>query len=218
MAKQSRTKLTGLTFVLAGISVYGTWVIWLVTRTERPVNIPISMAIGHTRTSEFKLNMNAPYMIEIEVQKEKIPFETLNCLLGTAMAPMSSVLQECPDKPSVVKASWVLTSDGHIVAQGSTEDYRSGAWKNESISRELGHFQSQSGRRYVLDVNVLADGASLTPGNPRLKVEVHPEVYEANMVWSAILFLAMGVLVLVGVILLFVSLMKSRRERSSPIA
>jgi hypothetical protein len=47
---------------------------------------------------------------------------------------------------------------------------------NDSISRELGHFQSQNGRKYVLDVNVLADGAALAPGNPRLKVEVHPEV------------------------------------------
>jgi hypothetical protein len=53
---------------------------------------------------------------------------------------------------------------------------------NDAISRELGHFQSQSGRIYVLDVNVLADGSALTPGKPRLKVGVHPEVYEGNMV------------------------------------
>jgi hypothetical protein len=55
---------------------------------------------------------------------------------------------------------------------------------NDSISRELGHFQNQRGRRYVLDVDVLADGSSLTRGNPRLKVEMHPEVYEENMVMS----------------------------------
>jgi hypothetical protein len=218
MVKQSQTKLVGLTFVFAGIGVYGTWVLWLTTRTERPVNIPISMDIGHTRTREFKLNMNAPYMIEIEVQKEKIPFDTLNCLLGTAMSPMSTNLRECPDRPSVVKASWVLTSGGQTVAQGSTDDYRSGAWMNDSIARELGHFQSQNGRRYVLDVDVLEDGSLLAPGNPRLKVEVHPEVYEGNMVWSAILFLAMGVLVTFGAIILPVSFIKSRRGRSSPIA
>src|SRR5216684_5998893 len=213
----SRTKLVGLTLVFAGIGVYGTWVLWLTTRTERPVNIPISMAIGHVHTREFKLNMNAPYTIAVEVQKEKISFDTLNCLLGMSMASTSTALQECPDRPSVVKASWVLTSDGHTVARGSSDDYRSGAWMNDSISRELGHFQSQRGRRYVLDVDVLADGSSLTPGNPRLKVEVHPEVYEGNMVLSAILFLAMGVLVLVGAILLVVSFIKNRRGRSSII-
>jgi hypothetical protein len=209
----SRTKLVGLIFVCVGIGVYGTWVLWLTTRTERPVNIPISMSIGHVRTREFKLNINAPYTIEVEVQKN-IPFDTLNCLLGMTMAPRSTDLQECPDSPSVVKASWVLTSNGQVVAQGSSDDYRSGAWMNDSISRELGHFQSQSGRRYVLDVDVLADGSSLAPGNPRLKVEVHPEVYEGNIVWSYILFLAMGAVVLVGAIFLVVSFIKDRRGRS----
>jgi hypothetical protein len=200
----------GLVFVCLGISVYGMWVLWLTTRTERPVNVPISMAVGHIRTNEFKLNMSAPYTIDVEVQK-KIPFETLNCLLGMSMARASTDLQDCPDTPPVAKASWVLTSDGKTVARGSSDDYRSGAWGNDSISRELGHFQSQAGRRYVLDIEVLADGTVLATGNPRLKVEVHPEVYEGNMVWSAILFLAMGILVLVGAILLAVSFIKNRR-------
>lgn len=85
---------------------------------------------------------------------------------------------------------------------------------NDSISRDLGYFQSQTGRRYVLDVDVLEDGTSLTPGNPRLKVEVHPEVYEGHMVLSAILFLAMGLLLAFGAILLVVSFIKNRRGRS----
>src|SRR5258708_1640117 len=115
-----RTKLVGFTFVAVGIVVYGIWVLWLIIRTERPVNIPISMAIGHVRTREFKLNMNAPYTIEVEVQKS-IPFETLNCLLGTSDAPISSDLRDCPNRPSVVKASWILTSDGQLIAQGSSD-------------------------------------------------------------------------------------------------
>lgn len=208
-----RKKQMGFTFVAVGISLYGAWVLWLLTRTERPVNIPIPMTIGHIRTREFKLNLNAPYTIQIEAQKT-IPFETLNCLLGTSMAPTSTDLQDCPNIPSVVKATWILTSEGQVVAKGSSDDYRSGAWMNDSISRELGHFQSQRGRRYVLDIDVLADGSSLAQGNPRLKVEVHPEVYEGNIAWSAILFLAMGLLVLVGSILLVVSFMNTRRKRS----
>ena len=158
-----RTKLVGVICVAVGLTLYGTWVGCLSTRTERPVDVPISMAIGHVRTPEFKINLNAPFTINVEVQKT-IPFETLNCLLGTTMGRTSTDLQECPDKSSVVKASWVLTSNGQTVAQGSSDDYRSGAWMNDAISRELGHFQSQSGRIYVLDVNVLADGSALTPG------------------------------------------------------
>ena len=90
---------------------------------------------------------------------------------------------------------------------------------NDAISRELGHFQSQTGRRYLLDVDVLADGSALTPGKPRLKVEVHPEVYEGNMVWGFMVFIASGVLVLVGIALLIVSSRKNRPASSAlPIA
>jgi hypothetical protein len=64
-----RTKLVGITFVVAGFALYGAWTIWLSTRTERPVDIPISMEMGHIRTPEFKINLNALYLIEIEVQK-----------------------------------------------------------------------------------------------------------------------------------------------------
>ena len=135
------------------------------------------------------------------------------------MGRTSTALRECPDRPSVVKVSWVLTSDGQTVARGSSDDYRSGAWMNDAISRELGHFQSQTGRRYLLDVDVLADGSALTPGKPRLKVEVHPEVYEGNMVWGFMVFIASGVLVLVGIALLIVSSRKNRPASSAlPIA
>lgn len=139
-----RTSLAGLIFVAVGFALYGTWVAWIATRTDRPVDVPISMAIGHIRTREFKINLNAPFTIDIEVQKT-IPFDTLNCLLGTAMAPTSTDLQECPDRPSVVKASWVLTSDGQALARGSTDEYRSGAWMNGSISRELDIFRAKPG-------------------------------------------------------------------------
>ena len=148
--------------------------------------------------------------IRIEVQKT-IPFDTLNCLLGMAMPRSSSTtLGECPDRPSVVKASSVLTSDGQIVARGSSDDDRLGAWMNDSISRQLGSFQSQRGRRYVLDVNVLADGSSLDLGKPRLTVEVVSDVYEAYSIWGGIMFLADGSLGFVGITLMIVSWRRNR--------
>ena len=208
----------GVIFLVVGIGAYGTWVLWLTTRTLRPVNIPVSMAIGHVRTREFKLNLSAPYTIQIEVQKT-IPFDTLNCLLGMAMPRSSSTaLGECPDRPSVVKASWVLTSDGQTVARGSSDDDRLGGWMNDSISRELGSFQGQRGRGYVLDVSVLADGSALDLGKPRLTVDVAATLYEAYAVWGWILFLAMAFLVVIGITLMIVSWMRSRGGRSSPTA
>ncbi len=211
--QSSRIKLVGIGFICVGIAFYGTGILWFSTRADRPVNMPISMAVGHVRTPAFKVNRNAIYRIEIEVQKA-IPFDTLNCLLGTAIAATSTELQECRDRPSVVKALWVLSSDGQTVARGSTDDYRSGAWSNDSISRLLGTFRSQSGRPYVLDLDVLADGSALGAGNPHLKVEVSPTVYETEIVESAILFFSMMVAVLIGVILLLVSFFRNRRTRN----
>ena len=213
----SRTKVTGLAFLFCGIALYGSWILWVVTRAERPVHMPILMTVGHVRTREFKVNLSEPYRIEIEVAKS-IPFDTLNCLLGMSMGRTSTNIQDCPDRPSVVKASWVLTSEGQIVASGSSDDYRSGIWANDTISRELGHFQSQRGRSYVLDVNVLSDGTSLSTGKPQLEVEVDPEFNEGIMVWSAMLMLGTAVLVLIGGIILTVSFIRNRRAKVATLS
>jgi hypothetical protein len=209
-----RIRSIGFAAVGLGVGLYGLWALWVSTRTERPVDIPISMVIGHVHSPDFTINVEEPFTIRIEVEK-RIPFDTLNCLLGTAMGQNTTALQECPDRPSVVKASWVLTSNGRTVAKGSSEDYRSGEWRNDAISRGLGYFQSQRGHRYALDVSVLADGSSLAPGNPRLKVEVSPAFYERNIVLNLLLLVLTGSVVLVGVILLAVSLFKGGRKQFS---
>jgi hypothetical protein len=203
--RRKKTGLAGFTLVFLGIGAYGTSIAWLRTRTMNPVNIPISMAIGHVRTREFKLNLDMPYTIDIEVQKT-IPVQTLNCLLGTRVVDSSGTFEDCPDRPPVIKASWLLTSDGQIVAKGSSDDHRYGDWREDSISRELGNFQSQSGRRYVLDVDVLADGSALALGKPRLKVKADPGPFWNPPFQSFVLFFVMIVLVLIGSILIFFAL------------
>jgi hypothetical protein len=210
--QSSRIKLVGIGFICVGIASYGSGILWFATRADRPVNVPISMAVGHVRTPGFKVNRNAIYTIKIEVKKN-IPFDTLNCLLGTAAS--STELQECRDRPSVVKASWVLSSDGQTVAHGSTDDYRDGDWRNDSISRFLGAFRSQNGRPYVLDLDVLADGSALGAGQPHLKVEVSSAVYETEIVEDAILSFSTMVAVLIGVILLLISFFRNRRTRNT---
>jgi hypothetical protein len=203
--RRRKTGLIGFILVLVGVSAYGTSVLWLKTRTMDPVNIPILMTVGHVRTREFKLNVDMPYAIDIEVQKT-IPVETLNCLLGTRVVE-GGTFEDCPDRPPVVKASWSLTSDGQTVAKGSSDDYRSADWMRDYISREIGNFQGQSGRLYVLDVNVIVDGNALALGKPRLKVEAHPDPFWGPRFLSGvILFLGMIVLVLIGGTLIVVSL------------
>lgn len=209
----SRIKLTGIALVCTGAIVLGLWILWVTTRSQTPVDMPVSMTVGHIRTPEFRINRNALYTIDIEVEKT-IPFDTLSCLLGMSMGHTSTAFEECPDRPSVVKASWLLTSNGQTIGRGYSDDYISGAWMNDSIARELGHFDGKSGSSYVLDVNVLADGSLLASGNPRLKVEIDPEFVEGDMFWSAILFLLTGTVAVVGLALLAVSAVKNRRSRN----
>jgi hypothetical protein len=118
------------------------------------------MSAGHIRTPEFKLNLDAIYLIEIAADQKKIPPDTLFCLLGYTQYD-----SQCPNTPSVVEASWVLSSDGQILANGSTTGSRSagGSVEADGIGRAIGSFDGEDSRRYVLDVNVLADGSKLAP-------------------------------------------------------
>lgn len=202
-----RTKVVGLVFVSAGIALCGAWALWTHTRVNRAVDLPISMARGHIRSSEFRVNVNTPYTIAIEVESG-IQNDTVLCLLDI------STDKECDDRQSVVKASWVLTSDGRVVANGSSDDFVSGGLSGGEIIRYIGRFQCQSRRPYVLDVDFISDGTSLALGKPRLKVDVSLEVYEARLVLRAILYLTVVVLILIGAILLAVSFAKNRRIRN----
>ena len=134
-----------------------------------------------------------------------------------ATVAQSSDLAGCRGQPSVVKASWALTSGGQVVAQGSTDKNKAGEWGDETIERNLGWFTGQNGRRYTLDLDILEDGTALAPCNPRLKVEVTAPFYEDALVASAAFSLVALGLALIGGILLLISFIMERRVRHSTI-
>lgn len=202
-----RTTKVGIGFIFAGIALWGAWLLWLKTRHYAPVKMPVSMSVGHIRTKEFVVNIDARYNIEIEVEK-KIPFDTLNCLLG--MAP--SIPNVCADQ-EIINANWVLSSAGKVIGQGSSLQDRGGGWANDTISREIGSFEGRKGQRYRLDLDLLKDGTALSAGNPRLTVSVDPGFIEGSMFTTALLIDPVaGVLALIGLILLIASLVQRRRQ------
>jgi hypothetical protein len=208
----TRTGRVGAIVIVIGLAVCGGWSLWSETRTCVPVSLPISLKSGHVRTQEFKVNLKAFYIIEIEADR-KIPYKTLNCLLGVE----NIYPDRCKDTPSVVNVSWVLSSQGAVVALGSTLDSKGGSWTNDTIARQLGSFQSERGRRYTLDLNVLADGSSLDAGNPRLKIGVHPMYYEEAAFASIPVLLLTAVLIVIGTIMLVASTLRANR-RSKQVA
>jgi hypothetical protein len=138
----------------------------------------VSLAPGEVTTPEFPVNLSAQYTIEVEAKKT-IPFETLNCLLGMSTMPD----QKC-DRPSVIKASWILTEGGKVVQTGTSGADDGGGWANDTIGRELGTFWLKRGQAYVLHVQFSVDGRALAPTDPHLKIEVHPGFYEGTMFTS----------------------------------
>src|SRR5689334_15199522 len=61
---------TGLSLVGVAVIVFGGWALWSETRTYIPVDMPISMTVGHVQTPEFSVNVNnMPYDITIVAEK-----------------------------------------------------------------------------------------------------------------------------------------------------
>jgi hypothetical protein len=136
--------------------------------------------------------------------------DALDCLLGM------EALKQC-DQPSVIEASWVLTSDGKRVAAGVSGTDEGGDWTGDAVSREIGTFKGEARRRYVLDVDFLRDGKALAAADPHLKVEVNPGFYEQTMFTGPFLLRRCEAAAIVGLLLLGASgvrfWMRRRRAR-----
>jgi len=203
------TTKIGIGFISIAILIFGGWTLYFGTRHYVPVRVPLAMSVGRIRTNEFTVNIRAPYEISIEVEK-KIPFDTLNCLLGMPSSPLEN---GCSDTPAVVNAKWILSSNGNLLAQGSSADDKGGAWANDTISREVGGFDGEPGRNYRLDLDILTDGTRLAAGNPKLKVSVTSDFVEGAMFETGfVIYPTVAGLVLTGLILLIVSFVRKRRQ------
>ena len=181
---------------------------WAKTRITRPVDMPVPMSTGHIRTSQFPINLEAVYLIEISADKNRIPAETLHCLLGYKFLD-----SDCANTPSVVQASWVLSSNGQVVARGSTDGPGGGAVTNDAIARAIRFFDGEKGCCYDLDVDILGDGSKLAAGNPRLRVEAFP--YPAGkMAWGPAVLLITIILEVTGLVLLTIASIARWRPHS----
>ncbi len=207
----TRTGWLGLVMVITGLSVFGARIVWTKTRTWVLVDTPISLSEHQVRIPDFKSNLSALYIIEIEVEKKNIPLETLNCLLGVEYTR----LENCRNTPSVVNLSWVLSSRGLRLAHGSTAGTTGGASAAYTLAREVGSFRTDKGRKYTLDISVLSDGSRLAVGNPRLKVGVHPSYYEGSAFGDIPFVLAALGLFLAGIIIFTISSLRAR-HRATP--
>ena len=131
--------------------------------------MPVSLGVGQARTSEFKVK-NGTYGIMIWV-KRKLPPNVIDCMLGIKF---SSREPDCGKNP-VLQANWTLWSEGQIVTQGSASDSdyeNGGGWASDSVSRIIGAFRGEKGKKYILEVNFTKDGTVLDVTDPHLVVQL----------------------------------------------
>jgi hypothetical protein len=111
-----RARRVGVALIGVGLVPVTCWTVWSLTRTWRPVDMPISLSQGsHFSTGEFPSNLDAEFAIDID-SENKIRSDELGCLLGNGMR------STCPS-PSVVRVRWSLYSDGTVL-QGTSDDNR----------------------------------------------------------------------------------------------
>jgi hypothetical protein len=175
----------GVWLIIISFTSLGFWTHWCNTRTWSPISMPVSLSQGnHIQTDEFILNLNGLYDIYIDVDN-KLPFNMLACSAG-----VTGLWRQGPcNTSSVVKISWTLSSEGKLVAQGSSDDTQGGGGGSEAVGvmRDIGDFQGKNGQRYKLDIYVLADGSSLAAANPRLRVSKGGTTYESSLVMGGLL-------------------------------
>jgi hypothetical protein len=171
-----RTK-AGITLIVLGIGVFVGWKLWMNTRSQVPVNVPVSLKLGETIEKQFRLNLDGLYLIEIVVAQKDAEKgveksgqkdgrqETVRCLMGVGGA-------QCNGVAPAVGVNWVLFRDGQEVRHGDSLASRSEPAEPGNVVRVIGDFPGEVGHEYRLQVSVTADGSALQLANPRLRVAV----------------------------------------------
>lgn len=144
-----------------GIALPVGWTLWAASRIWVPLDIPVSLSRGHIRSEEFKINVESWYWVGVEVERG-FDFNGAPCLLG-----YSGYI--CTGTPSVLKATWSVSSGGKVVAQGTSNVMDWMMFEDSKfLDRGIGAFNAKKGQHYVLDVDILEDGSRLNAGHPHL--------------------------------------------------
>ena len=196
----------GLLLLCVGIAVYAGWNAWIKTRRLVPLDIPVSWSARQSVGSTFQLNFSGMYLIEIAAEPS-IPAEELHCLMG-----VEGNGTECKGTPSVVAATWTVSSKGRDVAHGSSAEPHSAPTQTRGVTRVIGEFQGKAGQVYEVQVTFTSDGQSLAVAHPRLRVAVASIAYTDLDSEAVLVFSIAFICVLFGVILLAIAYAAKHRK------
>ncbi len=180
----------GLALILAEALYFGAWVWYDSTRIWVPLDMPISLASGHIRTPEFRVNVESTYLIQISVDPE-FDFEGGPCVAGV----------RCP---SSLRTTWSVWNGSRAIANG----------QNDPRGRVLGSFDARKGR-YILDLDVKDDGRRLNAGSPRLIAYEAGSVRARTADYGACALLESLVMGVVGIFVVISGLLARRYKKQA---
>jgi hypothetical protein len=153
------TARVGIFALCAGIVVYGAVYRWANSRTLLPVDMPVTLAPGHIRTGNFKINVEGFFSIQI---KPPFPFA------GDKSCRYIDGLQT--RRLGTISGQAISTTD----PGGNDPRITSGPY--------LGTFWSKPGN-YNLEIEVLSETQSVDHCQPRLEIEADYSEYNK---WGSI--------------------------------
>ena len=187
-------KRVAIAFILGGVALYAGSQYWLATRKLVPLDIPISLSRGHIRTPEFSINLDSRYHLEMEVEWQ------------ASMGDIDCLLWGCYERPGILKMQWTLSGAGQVESSGSGDEMRRG----DSFIL--------SGGRHRLDLDVLSDASILNSAHPRLRVQADGDAYRRLGDLYDELPIVSGMLVSIGVALLWLAARERKVEQAPDLS
>lgn len=138
------------------------------------VYMPVSLAVGRVRTPEFAAKYSQDYDIMLQLE-EPLPFRRMVCMVGVTSGPLDK--KDCEKDDPIVRADWTVWEDGRIVEWGSIPDNCGCKFTTKNISKLVGMFPLEAGKKYVVQVHFTKDGSPLNIANPHLIVIPHGDMW-----------------------------------------
>lgn len=133
-----------------------------------PLEFQAQLHPGAIRTPEFLVDVDARYILYLEIQRGKMDIQREECLLDVEFFHP----EMCRTTPSVIDLTWKLWDGDQVVTDESTlQTWRAESAGGEGIRREIGRFEARRGVRYALEFFFKADPSELNQANPKIVAE-----------------------------------------------
>jgi hypothetical protein len=153
-ARLSATGGVGLALILAPMVWLGGWACWNYTRIWAPLEMGVALPRGHTRTAEFRVNLESDYSIALETNLDH----------GWDHVPCADGSEYCGVIDSRLRAPWSLTENGKVVDTGVGQPDEMVIWGNQP-ARIIGWFHAGKGV-YRVDWTYRKTTGDSIPANP----------------------------------------------------